>query len=134
MTNISHVGIAVDDLEKAIGKFTEIFGFGPSQQIDVDDMNIKVALFSSDKSDIGNIELLAPTDQPSSIKRFVEKNGSGLHHVAILVDNIEQKLDELKKKGFRLIDETPRLGALGHKIAFIHPSSTNGILLELVQK
>ncbi|MFH2036277.1 MAG: methylmalonyl-CoA epimerase [Candidatus Zixiibacteriota bacterium] len=134
MTDISHVGIAVENLEEAIKKFTDIFGYGPSETVEMDDMNLRVALFSKDNGSTGNVELLAPTDKPSSIKKYLEKNGSGLHHIAIVVDDIEKKLAELKEKGYRLIDEIPRVGAMGHKIAFVHPSSVNGILFELVQK
>ncbi len=134
MTDISHIGVAVENLEEAIEKFSDIFGYGPSKTIEMEEMNLRIALFSKENSEIGNVELLSPTDKPSSIKKFIEKNGDGLHHIAIAVDDIEKRLAELKEKGYKLIDETPRIGALGHKIAFIHPSSANGILLELVQK
>ncbi len=135
MTDISHIGIAVKDINKAIETFTLILGHGPHEVTEVLDQKVKVAMFSSAENDpYGHIELLEGLSSDSPIAKYIEKRGEGLHHLAILVDNIELKLAELKDKGFRLIDELPRVGAEGKKIAFVHPASVNGILLELQEK
>ncbi len=80
------------------------------------------------------IELLYPIDDSSTVKKFLKKNGPGLHHIAIQVDNIEKTIIELKKAGFSIIDEEPRIGAEGYKAIFIHPKSVEGVLLELIEK
>ena len=80
------------------------------------------------------IELLEPTSADSSVARFIEKHGEGLHHIAIRVDDIEAALAEMKAKGIQLIDETPRIGASGARIAFVHPKATHGVLLELCER
>lgn len=134
MTDISHIGIAVDDLEQAIKRFTEILGYGPSEQTEVPDHGVKIAFFAGEGSEFGRIELLEAIDDTAPIKKFLDKHGPGLHHIAILVDDLDRKLKELKSKGYRLIDETPRIGAEGKKIAFIHPASVGGILLELQER
>jgi methylmalonyl-CoA/ethylmalonyl-CoA epimerase len=79
------------------------------------------------------VELLEPTAEDSPISKFIEKRGGGIHHIAVEVENIEETLVKLKEKGMRLIDEKPKIGAEGCLVAFVHPSSTNGVLLELVQ-
>jgi methylmalonyl-CoA/ethylmalonyl-CoA epimerase len=135
MSDIEHIGIAVGDLNKAAKIFSDILGREPSGTEEVTDQKVRVVFFTSeDNPESGRIELLAPTEDGSSIKNYLDKRGEGLHHLALRVNNIEAKLAELKAKGYRLIDETPRLGAEGKKIAFIHPSSTGGILIELTEK
>lgn len=135
MTDISHIGIAVEDLENAVKVFSDVLGYAPTETEEIVDQKVKVVMFASDDDPAsGRIELLAATDDDSPIRKFIDKRGSGLHHLALKVNNIEHKLKELKSKGYRLIDETPRVGAGGKKIAFIHPSSTGGILLELQEK
>ncbi len=135
MSDISHIGIAVEDLERAVGAFSDMLGYPPSLTEEVAEQKVKVAMFAAkDDPDSGHIELLAAADDTSPIKKFIEKRGPGLHHLAILVDDIEKKLSEMKAKGFRLIDETPKIGAGGRKIAFVHPASTGGVLLELQQR
>jgi methylmalonyl-CoA/ethylmalonyl-CoA epimerase len=135
MTDIAHIGIAVDNLDRAIKVFETILGRDPVTISEVADQKVKVAVFASDETaSSGRIELLAATAADSPIKKFTEKRGSGLHHMAILVDDIERKLTELKQAGFRLIDDRPRIGAEGKKIAFVHPASTEGVLLELQEK
>ena len=89
---------------------------------------------SSDDPHTGHIELLEATADDSPIRKFIDKKGSGLHHLAILVDDVGATLSDLKAKGFRLIDESPRIGAGGKKIAFVHPASTGGVLLELQER
>jgi methylmalonyl-CoA/ethylmalonyl-CoA epimerase len=135
MSDIAHVGIAVEDLKKASEIFSDIFGHKPSGSDEVPGQNVKVVFFVSEENpESGRIELLSPTENNSPIRKFLDKQGQGLHHLAVKVNNIELKLEELKSKGYRLIDEKPRLGVEGRKIAFIHPSSTGGILIELVAK
>jgi methylmalonyl-CoA/ethylmalonyl-CoA epimerase len=135
MSDIEHIGIAVEDLKKAAKIFSDILGREPSGSEDVVDQKVEVVFFESeDDPESGRIELLTPTEESSPIKKYLDKRGGGLHHLALRVDNIETKLTELKSKGYRLIDEKPRLGAEGKKIAFIHPSSTGGILIELTEK
>jgi methylmalonyl-CoA/ethylmalonyl-CoA epimerase len=135
VSDISHIGIAVPDLEKAIEAFSAVLGYPPLSTEVIAEQKVRVAMFASqDDPHSGHIELLEATDDDSPIRRFIEKRGAGLHHLAILVDDIEAKLKELKAKGFRLIDESPRVGAGGKKIAFVHPSSTYGVLLELQER
>ena len=132
---LSHVGIAVKDLESAIATYELVLGTKPTLVTEVPDQKVRIAMFSSatDSGDTGygRIELLAPTDADSAIGRFLDGRGEGLHHICIYVNDIESKLAELKEAGIKLIDESPRLGAEGHKIAFVHPSGSNGVLLEL---
>ena len=97
-------------------------------------MGVTVAVFEGAYPGGGHIELLAPDSPDNSIGRFLEKRGEGLHHICIHVPDIEAALDDFSRRGFRLIDETPRTGALGHKIAFWHPQTGHGVLIELEGK
>lgn len=128
---VSHVGIAVADLDAAIERYTIILGRAPAMIEEVPDMGVRVALFETENAAGGHIELLAPTDPDNSIARFVDRQGDGLHHVCIYVEDIEARLTALKTAGIKLIDETPRIGALGNKIAFVHPRGGHGVLIEL---
>jgi len=135
MSDISHIGIAVEDLEKAIETWSLLLGCPPAHTEEVTAQKVKVAMFAAkDDPDSGHIELLAGIDDNSPITKFIAKRGQGLHHLAILVDDVEKKLTEMKAKGYRLIDETPKIGAGGKKIAFVHPASTGGVLLELQER
>ncbi len=127
---ISHVGVAVDDLAQAISALAIIFDHPPDKLESVTDQKIKAALFSAGQS---QIELLAGTDDDSPISKYISKKGNGIHHLCLIVDNLEEELKRLKVAGIRLIDETPRQGVEGKLIAFIHPKSTAGILIELQQ-
>lgn len=134
---ISHVGIAVADLERSIELYQKITGLNVTSVVEVPDQRVKVAMFAAPSNTPhpgGRIELVAATSPESPIARFIAKRGEGLHHICIYVDDIETRLKELKASGVELIDESPRLGADGEKIAFIHPISTNGVLLELQQR
>ncbi|GAV23008.1 methylmalonyl-CoA epimerase [Carboxydothermus pertinax] len=126
---IDHLGIAVANLEKAIKTF-ELLGFKVAGMEEVPEQKVKVAFLPVGES---NVELLMPTDEKSTIARFLMNKGEGVHHLAFLVENIEEKLAEFKEKGFTLIDEKPRVGAHGKKIAFLHPKSINGVLIELCE-
>lgn len=135
---ISHIGIAVADLEKAIETYKLITGNDSPVVEEVPDQKVKVAMFARPGDDSahpqGKIELVAATTTDSPIARYIARNGEGLHHVCIYVDDIEQRLAQLKAAGCRLVDETPRIGAGGSRIAFVHPSAANAVLIELEER
>lgn len=136
-TLISHVGIAVADLEKAIALYQQLTGLTPAPIVEVPDQQVRVAMFASPAGDPhpgGRIELVAATSPDSPIARFIARKGEGLHHICIYVEDIETRLAALKAAGVKLIDESPRIGADGEKIAFVHPASTGGVLLELQER
>ncbi|MCP4706376.1 MAG: methylmalonyl-CoA epimerase [candidate division Zixibacteria bacterium] len=133
MSTVSHIGIAVEDLEKSIKLFTQILGCDPVSIEEVAEQKVKVAIFRPGGEKTTAIELVCPVSDSSPIKKYLEKRGQGLHHISIKTDDIKEKLDSLKSKNFKLIDQLPRQGADGKKIAFVHPSSTSGVLLELEQ-
>ena len=127
---IEHIGIATRALGDALDFWQGILGLEVEHTEDVATQRVRVAMLPLGES---QIELLEATSPDSPIAKFIEKRGPGIHHVAIRVDDIQAELAKLKEKGARLIDETPRVGAGGCLVAFIHPSSANGVLLELVQ-
>jgi methylmalonyl-CoA/ethylmalonyl-CoA epimerase len=128
---VSHIGVAVKDLQASIELFSRLFGKAPDHIEDVPDQRVKTALFTIGSS---SIELTQGTEVSSPVTRFLEKRGEGVHHVSFVVDNIEQELARLKEAGFQLIEERPRVGADGYLVAFLHPQSTNGVLIEISQK
>lgn len=125
---IDHLGIAVKDLAEARAAY-EALGFKVESEHDVPTEKVKAAFIPVGES---HLELLEPTDPSSVIARFLEKR-SGLHHICVLVDDIEAAMAEMKAAGARLLDETPRIGAGGCRVAFVHPRSAAGVLLELKQ-
>ena len=127
---IDHIGIAVKSLAEAVKVYHDAIGLSLSGYDEVDDQGVRVAMMAIGKS---RIELLEPTRADSPIEKFMSKRGEGIHHIAVRVDNIEEALERLKAAGARLIDSAPRRGAHDTRIAFIHPSSTHGVLLELVE-
>jgi methylmalonyl-CoA/ethylmalonyl-CoA epimerase len=127
---IDHVGIAVKSLSLS-SKIYELLGLESTGTEEVAEQKVRVTFFPSGDSEI---ELLEATSPDGPIAKYIEKNGEGLQHLALRVDNIDAALAELKGKGIRLIDEKPRRGAGGARIAFIHPQSTGGILLELSER
>ena len=127
---IDHIGIAVKSLSEAIKVYENAIGLKVSGFDEVDDQGVRVAMLDIGES---RIELLEPTGPTSPIEKFMTKRGEGIHHIAVRVDDIEQALEQLKASGVRLIDSTPRRGAHNTRVAFIHPSSTHGVLLELVE-
>ncbi|MBD3403000.1 methylmalonyl-CoA epimerase [candidate division GN15 bacterium] len=132
---LSHVGIAVADLGEAIKRYEVITGRSPVMVTEVADQKVKVAMFAAGGHESGGrIELVAATADDSPIAKYIAKRGEGLHHICIYVEDIDQRLAELKKEGYRLIDETPRIGAEGNRIAFVHPSAGGGVLIELEEK
>lgn len=128
---IDHVGIAVSDLEKSIAFYKDQLGLDFKGTEVVDEQKVKVAFFPVGES---KLELLQPTDPEGPVGKFIEKKGEGVHHLSFRVSNIEEKLKNLKDQGVALIDEEPRYGAGGAKIAFLHPKSTGGVLVELCER
>ena len=129
---VGHIGIAVNKLDEAISLYRDVLGLRLEGVHVVEEQKVRVAFFSTDGET--RIELLEPTESESPVAKFIEKHGEGVHHIALKVRNIEAVLEELKKKGLRLVDEKPRIGVGGAKIAFIHPKSTRNVLLELCEK
>ncbi len=128
---IDHIGIAVKDLTAAMKFYEEILGLKATGTEVVEEQKVRVAFLPTGDSEV---ELLESTSPDGPIARFIEKNGEGIQHIAFRVENLEEKLAELKNKGIRLIDEKPRYGAGGAKIAFLHPKSTYGTLIELCER
>lgn len=126
---VDHIGIAVENLAESL-KLYKALGLSCTHSETVVEQKVNTATLPLGET---NLELLEPTEPNSAIGKFLAAKGGGIHHIAIEVENIEAKLLELKNQGFRLIDETPRQGVGGSKIAFLHPKSTSGTLIELVQ-
>jgi methylmalonyl-CoA/ethylmalonyl-CoA epimerase len=137
---LSHIGIAVRDLEKAESLFRTLLGGREIHHEEVADQAVRIASFDLDGSSVGapsvgaRIELTEPTSPDSPISKFLAKRGEGIHHLAIEVDDVAVELARLKREGIELIDETPRMGSHGMLIAFLHPRSTGGVLIEICQK
>jgi len=131
ITVIDHVGIAVKDIDEALKFWESTIGVKCAGRETVEEQKVTTAFLPIKDSEI---ELLEATSDESPIAKFIEKKGEGVHHIALRVDNLEACLAELKAKGIKLIDETPRKGAGGAMIAFIHPKAAGGILLELSQR
>jgi len=127
---IDHIGIATRRIEDAMTFYRDALGLDVAETEEVAEQKVRVAMLPIGDS---RIELLEATTEDSPIARFLEKRGPGIHHIAVRVDDIRAALDDLKQKGARMIDEEPRTGAGGCLVAFVHPSSTGGVLLELVQ-
>lgn len=127
---LDHVAIAVKDLDVAVKYYVEVLGFAAPELEDVPEQKVKTAIFGHG---MGRIELICPTDPSSSIAKYLEKRGEGLHHICVEVGDLLQTLTELKAKGAQLIDETPKCGAGGAQIAFVHPKGAHGVLTELRQ-
>lgn len=130
-THIEHIGIAVKSLDETIPYYEKLLGTACYAIEEVKDQKVKTAFFK-----IGDtkIELLESTDPEGPVGKFIEKKGEGIHHIAFAVKGIESALKEAKENGIRLIDETPRKGAEGMTIAFLHPKSSYGVLTELCEK
>lgn len=127
---VNHVAVAVSNLEASAKVFAGIFGKEPDEIKEVADQKVKAAMF-----DLGGVlfELIQSTDPESPVAQFVDNRGNALHHLAFAVDDINAAIAEYQEKGYRMIDKTPRTGAEGKPIAFMHPKSSDGILLELVE-
>lgn len=129
-TRLEHVAIAVDDLEAAIATYRAILGTTESGREQVESEGVNVAFFELGAT---RIELLEPTVQDSVVGRFLQRHGPGLHHIALEVDDLEQTLDRCRDLGLETVGPTPRPGAGGRQVAFLHPAGTGGVLVELSQ-
>lgn len=130
-TVVDHIGIAVHSIDEALSFWQNTLGIECTGVEEVAEQKVKTAFLPLGDTEI---ELLEATSDDSPVAKFIEKRGEGIHHLALRVDDLEAALAELKEKGMRLIDETPRYGAGGARIAFVHPKATGGILLELSER
>lgn len=131
LEKIDHVGVAVKSVDEVKKLFKEVFNLEPVFEEIVKEQKVKAIGFKVGES---KIEFLEPTEVDSPVAKFVDKRGEGLHHIALSVHDIGEVLQNMKERGLQLIDEEPKIGAEGKKIAFVHPRSINGILLELSQE
>ena len=130
ISHIEHIGIEVKNLEESISYYEKILGLKCYAIEEVKDQKVKTAFFKVGQT---KIELLETTDDEGPIGKFIEKKGEGIHHIAFAVENVEGALDEASSNGIKLIDTSPRKGAEGLDIAFLHPKSTFGVLTELCE-
>lgn len=128
---LDHIAIAVKSIEERLKIWTHVLNLKLEFIKDVPDQKVKVAVLDINGL---HIELLEPLEETSTISKFIEKKGEGLHHLCFEVENIESMLLNMKKQGIKLIDEVPKIGASGKKIAFIHPKDMGGVLIELTQE
>ena len=131
VVKLDHIGIAVSNMEESLKLYTEILGMKLHGTETVEEQKVKVAFLPVGDTEV---ELLESTADDGPVAKFIESKGHGIQHLAFKVDDIEKALEMLKEKGIRLIDEKPRYGAGGAKIAFLHPKATNGVLIELCQR
>ena len=127
---VEHIALAVKDLEAAIAHYAEVWGLEVSHRERVDDQGVEEAMLP-----VGDtfLQLLGPTGTETTVGKFIERRGEGLHHIAYEVDDLEASLARLKEQGVPLIDEVPRRGGRGHMVAFVHPKGNHGLLVELIQ-
>ena len=128
---LEHIGIAVRDIEKSNLLFTALFNQSPYKSEEVKSEGVITSFFKNGES---KIELLQATNPDSTIAKFIEKKGEGIHHLAFEVQDIDKEIERLKKEGFEMIHKTPKDGADNKRIAFLHPKSTNGVLIEICQE
>ena len=128
---VDHVGIAVDDLDAEIERYRRAFGLDPVHRETLASQGVEEVLFAVGAS---YVQLLRPLGEDTPVGRFMASRGAGMHHVAYRVDDVAAALDRLRAEGFRLVDETPRPGSRGTTIAFVHPKTMGGVLVELVQE
>jgi len=130
-TKVHHIGIAVQDIEKSLAVYRDLLGLELEGQHEVEEQKVITAFFPVGET---HIELIQPTEGNVGVTKFLEKRGEGVHHICFEVDDIEQALQDVKSRGAVLIDETPRIIEQGKKkMAFLHPKSTGGVLIELYQ-
>ncbi|MDN5359382.1 MAG: methylmalonyl-CoA/ethylmalonyl-CoA epimerase [Thermotogaceae bacterium] len=130
VTKIDHIGIAVKSIDESLKLYKDVLDMDFKGIEEMTDRALKTAFIQAGDS---MIELLEPTSEKSTIAKFLDKKGQGIHHIALHVENIQETMESLKEKGYRLLSEEPEKGAHGTKVAFLHPKSTNGVLLELVE-
>ena len=128
---VDHIGIAVRSLEHTLPFYTDVLNLPLLGIEEVETQQVRVAFLEAGGT---KLELLEPTSEESTIAKFIEKRGEGIHHVALGVVSIKERISEMKEKGVRMIDDQPRHGAGGANIAFMHPKSTSGVLFELCEK
>jgi methylmalonyl-CoA/ethylmalonyl-CoA epimerase len=128
---VDHIGIAVRSLEMTLPFYTEVLNLPLLGIEEVKSQKVKVAFLKAGET---KLELLEPTSEDSTIAKYIEKRGEGIHHVALGVDSIEERIQEMNEKGITMIDKEPRIGAGGAHIAFMHPKSSSGVLVELCEK
>jgi methylmalonyl-CoA/ethylmalonyl-CoA epimerase len=131
MRKIEHIGIAVKDLKASNQLFSKLFGNPPYKEEEVVSEGVKTSFFMNGPN---KIELLEPTNSSSPIAKFLEKKGEGIHHIAFDVEDIEEEIVRLQEEGFVLINDKPKKGADNKLVVFLHPKSTNGVLIELCQE
>lgn len=131
MKNVEHIGIAVNELEKAEELFSTLFNIMPYKRENIASQGVITSFFRINQT---KVELLEATDPNSVIAKFIEKKGEGFHHIAFEVDNIQLEMERLKNEGFTLLSEAPGIGADNKLVCFLHPKSTNGMLIELCQE
>ena len=129
-THIEHIGIAVTNLEKAINFYEKVLGLTCYNIEEIADQKVKTAFFMAGQT---KIELLESTDPEGPVGKFISRKGEGIHHIAFSVKNIQKQLVNVEKMGVKLVDKFPRKGAEGLDIAFLHPDSTSGVLIELCE-
>ena len=127
---LDHIGIATRQIDQAMGLWRDTLGLALDHTEEVPEQGVRVSMLAIGET---HVELLEPLNEDSPVGRFLDKRGPGIHHIAIRVDDIRAELNKLKTNGARLIDEEPRIGAGGCLVAFVHPASTGGVLLELVE-
>ena len=130
MKKIEHIGIAVKDLEKSNALFEQLFGEAHYKIEAVESEGVRTSFFRAGPN---KIELLEGTHAESPISKFIARKGEGIHHIAFAVDRIEEEVERLKGEGFTVLNETPKMGADNKKVVFLHPKSTNGVLIELCE-
>lgn len=128
---IEHIGIAVKDLDSANEVYSKLLGVEPYKSEGVESEGVMTSFF---QTGVNKIELLAATNSDSAIAKFIEKKGEGIHHIAFHVDDIYAEMDRLRKEGFVLLNEEPKMGADNKLICFVHPKGTHGVLVELCQE
>ncbi len=130
LNKVEHIALAVADLDAAIAHYESVWNVKVEHRERVEDQGVEEAMLP-----VGDtyVQLLAPTGPETTVGRFIERRGEGLHHIAYEVEDLHATLDALRERGVRLIDEQPRRGGRGHMVAFVHPSSNHGLLVELIQ-
>ncbi len=131
MKKIEHIGIAVKDLEQANQLYSTLLNTQPYKEEKVESEGVVTSFFKTGES---KMELLAATNENSPIAKYINKRGEGIHHIAFYVDHIEEEIERLQKEGFVLLNEQPKKGADHKKVAFLHPKSANGVLVELCEE
>jgi methylmalonyl-CoA/ethylmalonyl-CoA epimerase len=131
LKKIAHIGIAVKDLGVSSELFHKLLGRRPDHAEHLPEHKVRTAMFTVGGS---QLELTEGTDPSSPIARFIQKRGEGVHHISFIVDDLKSEVTRLRELGFQMIDEEPHLGADGYYVVFMHPKSTNGVLIELSQK